>query len=63
MIELPFGVENGIGPGIGALDGVHLPQEGRFWDFSLNGVFECIFKTEKCIRLVREKLTIFPYGQ
>jgi len=30
----------------------------------LNGVFECIFKTEMtCIRLVREKLTVFPHGQ
>jgi len=54
-----------VGSGIGALDEGPLPKgKGRFWEFffriGLNGVFECIFK-QKCIRLVHEKLTIFPY--
>jgi len=32
-IELPFGVVNRVGPSIGVLDGVHIPQgKGRFWD-------------------------------
>jgi len=63
-IHMPFGVVSGVGRGMGVLDGVHTPQGesevsgGRFalW-------FEwCIFK-QKCIRLIRGKLTIFPYGQ
>jgi len=49
-------------PDIGVLDGVHV--EGKFWGFipiGLNGVLS-VFIKQKCIRLVREKLTIFPYG-
>jgi len=44
---MPFGVVSGVGSGIGVLDGVHVPQgEGEvFLPISLNGVFECIFKT------------------
>jgi len=26
-IELPFGVVSGVGPGIGVLDGLHIPKE------------------------------------
>jgi len=55
------------GPGIGVLDGVPHAPSGRkvlgiFSTTGLNGVFECILK-EKCIRLVREKWTVFSYGQ
>jgi len=33
-IELPFGVISGVSPGIGVMDGVHIPQgKGRFWWF------------------------------
>ena len=41
---------------------------GCFWEFSefvpigLNGQNDVLF-AEKCIQLVCEKLTIFPYGQ
>ena len=48
---------SGEGPGIGELDGVHVPQRKYFQGFpiGMNGVIECIFK-QKCIRLVCEKL-------
>jgi len=59
-------VVSGIGLGIGVLDGVDIPKEKReVWVFSppgLNGVFECIFKTE--MYLTRgKKLKIFLYRQ
>jgi len=42
---------SGVGPGIGVVDGVHVPQEKRrFGGFStpigLNGIFEYILKTQ-----------------
>ena len=49
-IKLSFGVTNGVGSGIRALNGCpHLPR-GRdvseiFWSIGLNGVFECILNT------------------
>jgi len=56
-IWMTFGVVSGVVRMIGVLD------KGRFQEFvapiGLNG----IFVEEKCIQLVREKLTIFPYGQ
>ena len=68
--RMPFGVVSGMGPGIDALDGVHVPQwKGLFLEFlgicapiRLNGQNDVLF-AEKCIRLVCEKLTVFPYGQ
>ena len=46
---------------------VHVPQRGRGWmDFfcpiGLNGLLSVLSK-QKCIRLVSEKLTMFPYEQ
>jgi len=46
-----FGVVSGVGQKTGVLDGVHIPQGegkvlGAFLPVGLNGVFECIFKTE-----------------
>jgi len=54
-----------VGRGMGVLDGSTCPkQKGIFWVFfsliGLNGVFS-VFLKQKCIRLVREKLTICPY--
>jgi len=48
---MPFGVVSGVGTGTGVLDGGPHPQgEGKVLGFSLpiglNGVFECIIKTE-----------------
>jgi len=68
-IELQFNVVSGVGPGIDVIDGimaVHVPQgegavSGIFWH-GLNGQNDVLF-AEKCIRLVCEKLTIFPYRQ
>jgi len=50
-LELPFGLVSGGAPGIGVLDGVYMPKGkggfGRgYLPIGLNGVFECIFKTE-----------------
>jgi len=50
-IELSFGVVNGVGRGLGVLDGVHVPQgEGEVWGIfcptGLNGDIWCILKTE-----------------
>ena len=69
-IELSFGVVSRVGPGIDVLDGVHvLKGKGLFLGFfgicapiGLNGQNDVLF-TQKCIRLVCEKLTTFPYGQ
>jgi len=70
FVELSFGVVSGVGPGIRVLDGVHVLQgKGLFWGFfgicvpiGLNEQNDVLF-AEKCIRLVCEKLTVFPYGQ
>jgi len=70
-VELSFGMVSAVGPGIGVLDGVHVPQGERevlrlFLPHWFEWCFECIlsvFLKQKCIRLVREKLTIFPHGQ
>jgi len=56
-----------VGPGIDVLDGVHVPEgKGLFLGFlgscapiRLNGQNDVLF-VEKCIRLVCEKLTLFP---
>jgi len=69
-IELSFGVVSGVGPCIDVLDGDPRDPRGRgcFENFShlrpigLNGQSD-VFFAQKCIRLVREKLTVFPYGQ
>jgi len=50
-IWMPFEVVSGDDPGIGVLDGVHMPQEegevlGVFLPSGVNGIFECTFKTE-----------------
>jgi len=34
-IELPFGVVKGVGPGIGALDGIRIPQGERGGDYGV----------------------------
>jgi len=65
-LDADWGGEWG-GPGIGVFDvGPHAPREGEvlvfFLPIGLNGVFECIFKTE-LYRLVHEKLAIFSYRQ
>jgi len=70
-IELSFGAVSGVGPGIhvGLLDGSSRAQKERgcFRDLhwrpiGLNGHND-VFFAQKCIRLVREKLIIFLYGQ
>jgi len=73
-IRVPFGVVSGVDPGIHELDEVHVSQEegavsgmvsGIFWHLRpirLNERNDVLF-AEKCIQLVCEKLTIFPYGQ
>jgi len=53
---------------MGVLDGVHVPQgKGIFFVGVSPHWFEfrflSVFLKQKCIRLVREKLTVFPYGQ
>jgi len=57
---------SGVGPGIGVLDGGPRAPRGRkgFEVFSPHW-FEWRFGPlkQKCIWLVREKLTIFPHGQ
>jgi len=35
-IEQSFGVVSGVGPGIGVLDGVHVPQ----WERAVSGIFQ-----------------------
>jgi len=55
---MPFGVVSGVGRGMGVLDGVqvsHGPGEGRFAFFliCLNDVFECIFKTDSCMKSLK----------
>jgi len=64
LIELLLGMVSGVGRGMGVLDGVHVPQMvGEVLGVFHSHWFEqCIFK-QKCIQLVREKLTIFPSGQ
>ena len=54
---------SGVGRGMGVLDGVHVPQGegevlGVFIPIGLNGIF-----FTEIIRLMRENLTIFLYGQ
>jgi len=62
-IELSFVVVIWVRLGIHVLDGVHMSQGEKavsrdFHPIGLNGVFFA----QKCIRLVREKWAIFPYG-
>ena len=62
-IELQFGVVNGVGQGIGVLDGGPYHQRrmgglGVFiWSTGLNDILS-VFKTKKCIRLMREKFIL-----
>ena len=57
VIDLPFEVVNGVGPGIGVLDGDPGDSRGRggfgvfFWSIDLNGFCNASVK-QKCIRLV-----------
>jgi len=60
---MPFGVVSGVGRGIGVLDGVHVPQEGEVSGVSRCRWFEWRIFEQKYIRLVRDRLIIFPYGQ
>jgi len=60
MFWMPFGMVSGVGDGMGVLDGVHVPLgelgvSSYFSPISFNGVFF----TQKCIRLVHEKLAMF----
>jgi len=51
--------------GIVVLDGSTCPKRrgfGGFLPIGLNGVLN-VFLKQKCIRFVREKLTVFPYEQ
>jgi len=66
LIELSFGVVSGVGGGMGVLGRDACATRGR----SRFGIFHThwfelakwrIF-AQKCIRLVREKLTVFPYA-
>jgi len=59
-IELSFGVVSGVGPGMGV--NVLQGEGGDFGEFLSYWFGWCIVK-QKCIRLVFEKLTVFPYGQ
>jgi len=71
---MPFGVVSEVGPGIHVLDGRPRASRRRgclawFLVFfgicariRLNGRNDALI-AEKCIRLVCEKLTVFPYGQ
>jgi len=69
-IKLSFGVVTGVGSGIDALDGSSRAPKGRgsFGDSSafvphwFEGA-ECRIFRKKCIRLVREKLTVFMFGK
>jgi len=61
-IKLSFGVVSGVTPGIDVLDEVHVPQ----WEGAVSGIFQHlngqndVLLAQKCIRLVHEKLIIFP---
>ena len=67
-IELSFGVVNGISQRMGVLDGGRGAARGKWRVQEVLGSFLpllfkwCIVK-QKCIRLVCEKLIIFPHGQ
>ena len=64
---MPFGVVSGVGRGMGVLDGIDVLQGGgRVREVSrsfLHRWFEWRIVEQKCIRLMCEKLTIFPCGQ
>jgi len=69
-IELSFGMVSGVGPGIHVLDWgfTCLKGKGLFlaWFRAFFGICACIGfnrrdDAEKCIRLVCEKLAVFPY--
>jgi len=59
---MPFGVVSGVGLGIRVFNGHPRPlrRRGDWGDFRITGL-NGVFFAQKCIRLVREKLTIFPY--
>ena len=68
-IELSFGMTSGVGPGIDVLDSGPRASRGavsgifrHLHPIGLNGQND-VFFAEKCIQLMCEKLTIFPYGQ
>jgi len=65
---MPFGVVSGVDRWMGILDGVQIPKEKEwfgvfFRPVGLNGVFWVYFIEQKCVRLMRENLTIFSYSQ
>jgi len=64
---MPFGMVSGVSRGMGALDTVPHASRGRggFWGHlpPLAQWFQWRILQQKCIRLVHEKLIIFPYGQ
>jgi len=72
-IELSFGIVNGLGSGIHVLDGGPRASRGRgcFGPFGIFGICvpiclngqNDVMSANKCIQLVCEKLTAFPYGQ
>jgi len=57
-IWMPFGLVSGVGPVIGVLDGVHVPKGSGLFGFFFSPIG--LNSVQKCIRLVCEKLTIFP---
>jgi len=62
---MPFGIVSGVYPGIGVLDGVHVPQgEGQFLGFLPHWYNWCVLNRNVFnSSLMREKLTVFLYGQ
>ena len=57
-------VVSGVGQGMGVLDGVHMPQgKGEVLGIFCSHWLEWYIFKQKCVRLMREKLTMFPYRQ
>ena len=67
LLGLSFGVVNGVGGGMGVLDGgLHAQgEEEVLWVLAplVSMCFNGVFVEQKYIRLVRDKLVIFTYGQ
>jgi len=62
LIELSFGVVSGISPGIHVIEKrAILGIFQHLCPIDFNGQND-VFFARKCIRLLREKLIIFPYG-
>jgi len=67
-IWMPFWGVSGVSRGMSILDGGPHPREemevlgGGFFPIDLDGVLY-VFLKQKCIRLVRENLRVFPSGK